>query len=233
MMCYAWTQELSSRVTLGKRRSTESQSQETHGCFQKAVGLLSFDSCFHVLSLYVSLPSEFENITRWNSRIATKQRFWIYSARLEIYWQPATIGGDFWCSKRRSYRRCSVLPSRFISPRSSCPYGKPGVSPGVASRRFCGKCSAEASRELRILTSLSKDGLDSTHVLSVCRQTASWRSILHIFYVVRCYEEWGADGRWKSVSFINVYQTGRSTKLFGLNIQIDVLELEIFHFFLR
>ena len=25
-----------------KRRSTESQSQETHGCFQKAVGLTSF-----------------------------------------------------------------------------------------------------------------------------------------------------------------------------------------------
>ena len=24
----------------------------------------SFDSCFHTLSLYVSLPSEFENITR-------------------------------------------------------------------------------------------------------------------------------------------------------------------------
>ena len=33
---------------------------------------------FHALSLYVSLPSEFENITRRNSRFMTKQKFCIY-----------------------------------------------------------------------------------------------------------------------------------------------------------
>ena len=50
------------------------------------------------LSMFHSLPNS-KILLDETSRVVTKQRFWIYSARLEIYWQPARIGGDGWCSK--------------------------------------------------------------------------------------------------------------------------------------
>ena len=44
--------------------------------FKRAVGLLSFDSCFHVfpLSMFHSLPNS-KILLDENSRVVTKQRF--------------------------------------------------------------------------------------------------------------------------------------------------------------
>ena len=61
-----------------------------------------------------------------------------------------------------------------VSPRSSCPYGKPGDSPWRSQKfYFYEKCSAEASHVLRTLTSLSRHGLDSHIGQPRIRQPAS------------------------------------------------------------
>ena len=85
---------------------------------------------FHVSSFYVSLPSEVENITRRNSRLRRRRSFEFVLLRLELYWQPATIGGDFWCSKNDGcIGSVPFYHQDLVSPRSSCPYGMPGGSP--------------------------------------------------------------------------------------------------------
>ena len=54
------------------------------------------------------------------------------------------------------------------------------------------------------------------------RQSASWRSI-PFYFIFTCFAPWGRRGRWPamSVSFVNVYQTGRTSKIFGLNVQLE------------
>ena len=125
--------------------------------------------------------------------------------------------------------------SRFAFALFPCsPYGMLGVTyPSIAEVLFYEKCSAEASEELRILTSLLRNGLDPHICRSRIRQSASWRSI-PFYFTFACIAIWGRRGQWptKSVSFVNVYQIGRTSKIFGLNVQTKcsgTRELSILH----
>ena len=81
------------------------------------------------LSMFHSLPNS-KILLEEILGLRRSRDFGFHLLRLEIYWQPATIGGDFWCSKNDGcIGSVPFYHQDLVSPRSSCPYGKPGDPP--------------------------------------------------------------------------------------------------------
>ena len=61
------------------------------------------------LSMFHSLPNS-KILLEEILGLRRSRDFGFHLLRLEIYWQPATIGGDFWCSKMTVVSEVSRSP---------------------------------------------------------------------------------------------------------------------------